>query len=170
MKAYYLVSPYLSDIQKGIQVSHCTCEMAVAATYLSSVTNDFYEWAQKHKTMIVLNYGTDKKLVEIIRNHLIRHHGRFWSAFEERELNNLPTIGMILSTLDVRKIGQFRQEKRFIISKELRMIEDFAINIDVVNGRDYMSKRDWIETLLEQDDPEISDKDFLRIISTLHMA
>lgn len=170
MKAYYLVSPYLSDIQKGIQVSHCTSEMAIKAMDGESNAKQFYDWANEERTIIVLNYGTFRNIVDLIYDYLEKSNTRFYGVFKERELNNLPTIGFILSQSDVRKIGQLRQERKFTISPGLRKAYSFSYHLE--KGIDEVSKRDWFECICAEvdNDPLISDTDFLRILSTFHLA
>ena len=64
MRAYFLTNMYLSSIQNGIQPAHCLGNMFVK--YRNTAINEMnpqdkrdslYDWAENHKTMIVLNGG-----------------------------------------------------------------------------------------------------------------
>lgn len=58
---------YLSSLQVGLQTAHVTAEMA--AKYLSDNEegpgNMFYNWAEQHKTMILLNGGYAENLHDL---------------------------------------------------------------------------------------------------------
>lgn len=65
MRAYFLCNSWLSGIQKGIQGAHALTELVMD---LSKETPDFsktfYKWAKDSKTMIFLNGGSQKDLLE----------------------------------------------------------------------------------------------------------
>lgn len=173
MKAYYLVSPYLSDIQKGIQVSHCTVEMARKARNEEAGFEYFYEWADKHKTMVVLNYGFDRNLVDILMKFFVlgwappAHEDKFWSFFTERELNDLKTFGFILAESEVRYIGTMRQERRFEVSETLLKNSVWA---EACRSDYTMSKKEWMRYFLTYDQMQFEWSDFLKAVSMLHPA
>ena len=61
MRAYFFGNMYLSSIQQGIQAAHVTAEMF--NNYAKTKGEDLesyrtlHEWAENHKTMILLNGG-----------------------------------------------------------------------------------------------------------------
>jgi len=62
MRAYFFVNSALSGIQKGMQVAHCVAEMgrqSEAAYFRDSAreATGFTDWAENHKTIIVLEGG-----------------------------------------------------------------------------------------------------------------
>jgi len=57
---------YLQGIHAGIQSQHCTAEMFVKyAECLDGEDNLLYDWAENHKTTIVLNGGYASALYEL---------------------------------------------------------------------------------------------------------
>jgi len=63
MRGYFWGNMYLSSIQQGIQSAHCLGDMFVK--YQNSVDADIdilYDWAENHKTMILLNGGYSETL------------------------------------------------------------------------------------------------------------
>jgi hypothetical protein len=73
MKAYFFTHSYLSSIQKGIQAAHCLAEMALGCVSYTGYTEHpnkkllggFKEWAEDHKTIIILNGGNCAALWDI---------------------------------------------------------------------------------------------------------
>lgn len=57
MRFYAFTNFYLSSMQKGIQAQHCTAELFVHYNHRSKGGQVLYNWAQNHKTTIVLNGG-----------------------------------------------------------------------------------------------------------------
>lgn len=59
MRLYTFTNMYLSPIQKGIQSAHVTHDLFVKyRDYMDYEMNAFlFDWAENHKTMIVLNGG-----------------------------------------------------------------------------------------------------------------
>ncbi len=74
MRAYFLAHAYLSPIQHGIQAQHCTADMFVyynsrrehASNYQIEGEKTLREWAENHKTTIVLNGGNSAMLLEAL--------------------------------------------------------------------------------------------------------
>lgn len=57
MRCYHLCNMYLSSIQQGIQSAHSQMELFVKYRKNSAQKEKLYNWAENHKTMIVLNGG-----------------------------------------------------------------------------------------------------------------
>lgn len=58
---------YLSSLQHGLQSAHCIAELFIRYRYSSAteVGDQLYEWANHHKTMILLNGGYDSALQDL---------------------------------------------------------------------------------------------------------
>lgn len=66
MRCYHFTNMYMSPIQHGIQSAHAQMELFVK--YENDKTNtkpQLFNWAENHKTMIVLNAGYDSSLKEV---------------------------------------------------------------------------------------------------------
>lgn len=61
MRAYFFGNMYLSSIQQGIQAAHVTgelfCKYTTDGSELHTPESVLYDWANDHKTMILLNGG-----------------------------------------------------------------------------------------------------------------
>lgn len=115
MRAYHFCNMYLAAIHAGIQSGHSQVE--VAAAYLPPFDPNNYEpdgemstvddhaaamyldWANNHKTMILLNAGMHGDLVKL-RQFMLDDENRYpWASFSESEyaLNGAMTnIALIL--------------------------------------------------------------------------
>lgn len=102
MRLYTFSNFYLSSIQQGIQSAHCLHDMFL--TYRDTdnkADGTLYEWAEHHKTMIVLNGGDSLSLQELYDELSVLAHKRFYpyGKFSEdtRSLNNaLTCVGVVL--------------------------------------------------------------------------
>jgi hypothetical protein len=94
MRAYFFTNMYLSSIQHGIQSLHCLQEINTKYQNESSILTD---WAENHKTVIVLNGGPSEKLHAI--KHLFEDDNNTypWGYFIEPSIDNaLTCVGIIL--------------------------------------------------------------------------
>lgn len=57
MRLYTLCNFYLSAIQQGVQTAHVTSELFAKYRQDSLARRKLYEWAEEHKTIIILNGG-----------------------------------------------------------------------------------------------------------------
>lgn len=104
LRAYFFMNMYLSSIQQGIQAGHIIGDMA--ARYLKpgvEGTNDiqmmFYEWANAHKTMVVLNAGYGEEIHDLITFFRDPTNPYPWEDFRESEpaLDGATTgVGIVL--------------------------------------------------------------------------
>lgn len=121
MRCYHLCNFYLAGIHAGIQSAHTQHELAIK--YLASTPyrnlaadesmneygarlDDFHDakasyidWANNHKTMILLNGGMMSHLLEFEAFLTENKHVLAWAAFREEEdaLNGaLTNIGLVL--------------------------------------------------------------------------
>jgi len=100
MRAYFFTLNHLSGIQKGIQAGHCLAEIWLRSERILSLRNIMHEWANKHKTMIVLNGGDCTVLLKL-SGQLAIHWSDLrlpWGYFhEDASLNNAMTaVGIIV--------------------------------------------------------------------------
>jgi len=99
MRAYFFVNKYLSSIQQGIQALHCTHELFVKYNHQvfsnSEEKKMLFDWAENHKTVIILNGGTNEDLITI--NNLIVNLRIPNTNFHEEALGNtLTCVGCIV--------------------------------------------------------------------------
>ena len=102
MRAYFFGNFYLSSIQQGIQAQHCTAEMFVKYSVSGeSLTkrSHLYDWAENHKTSILLNGGDTDGLYNIREMMYDTTNLYPWAYFRESQsaLNQaLTCVGIIL--------------------------------------------------------------------------
>lgn len=98
MRAYFFTNTWLSGIQKGLQVAHCVAEMSQKAPGKPG-DNEFIDWIDNHKTIIILDGGSHADLVDIKK--LFEDENNFypWASFSEDDesLNGAMTsVGIVL--------------------------------------------------------------------------
>ena len=102
MRAYFFGNMYLSSIQQGIQAGHCIADMFIRYTNgLKPGSKDqmLYEWAEEHKTMILLNGGYDSTIHDLTTFFENINNPFPWVDFYESAdaMNGLQTtVGIIL--------------------------------------------------------------------------
>lgn len=121
MRCYHLCNFYLAGIHAGIQSAHTQHELAIkylASTPYRNMTADesmveygarldlhtdakasYIDWANNHKTMILLSGGMMSHLLEFETFLTENSHAYAWSSFREEEaaLNNaLTNVGIVL--------------------------------------------------------------------------
>jgi len=127
MRAYFFVNNWLSQIQRGIQVAHCAVEMARYYARHTGVGEtrflDFEEWADQHKTMIVLNGGGHADLNDLTGFLSQGPHDLPWGYFkEDREsLNGAVTcVGVVIPERIYEKARMVREGTLCNSKDELR--------------------------------------------------
>lgn len=101
MRAYYFGNFYLSSIQQGIQALHVTTEMYCKYNQPGVERDVLQEWAEQHKTVILLNGGMQENLDSTLRALtplLVKERLPFACFNEERAALNgaFTSFGMIL--------------------------------------------------------------------------
>ncbi len=99
MRAYYFGNFYLSSIQQGIQALHVTTEMYNKYPNLDLDGFDLREWAEKHKTVILLNGGMAFDLRYLVTLFDTKHNPYCWSYFCEEEAaleGSITSVGIVL--------------------------------------------------------------------------
>ena len=109
LRAVCIVPYNLSPIQQGIQAAHAIVEYSLGE---SPEYYDYVEWAEKYKTVIILNGGTTGHNSSMGRYQKdLDKLGVTYSTFREPDLNNAITaICMILDYKeDTHIVGYLRQ-------------------------------------------------------------
>jgi hypothetical protein len=94
LRMYGLVNYQLTGIQQGIQFLHGVVEYGQMAKELGgTILTQYDEWANKHKTVILLNGGTTNKNpnnLGTLNKHLVtlKENGIFCSEFYEPDLGD----------------------------------------------------------------------------------
>ena len=116
MRAYFFGNMYLSSIQQGIQAQHCTAELFVKYNHPfrceSKANADLFDWAENHKTSILLNGGDSGALQEIVDLMNTNRNPYPWAPFREstEALNSVRTcVGIILPELVYESVAFWRQ-------------------------------------------------------------
>lgn len=128
MRAYFWTNNYLSSIQKGIQAAHCLSEIFMKFPHPgphsthSEYPNSIYDWAENHKTIVILSGGNHQDLYTMIdRLHAVEQEqgcpaGFPWAVFEEdhQSLNHAITcFGVVIPEQIYNEAGHGPDENIF---------------------------------------------------------
>jgi len=148
LRFYTFVNFYLSSIQQGIQSAHVLHELFTK--YVQDhdpYTSRLYDWAENHKTMIVLNGGMSADLTSL-NMFLTCEANKLsfpapWTSFSEDQasLGGIMTgVGIVLpeeiyNAVDYRKastliddtnISKYLDEHRFYYVKDNAIVNQYA--------------------------------------------
>ena len=130
LRMYGLVNYQLMGIQKGIQFLHGVVEYG--QKYKD--TELYNEWANDHKTVILLNGGTTNKKTTVSRHEL-------W----ENEDDGLPLGSLNQHALTLDKSGiDFAIFHEPDLGDQLTAVV-FIVDERVFNRKDYPNFKDWLE-------------------------
>lgn len=154
-KAYFLVSPYLSPIQQGIQTAHCVAELML------KYPNDPFvrSWARDHKTIVVLSYGFDRTMADRLLSSLVSY------AFPS-------DLDAFVNEEDFIRYAEFREPE---LSDHVTCI-GFVLtggqeeDMDLQESIPMEKKKEFIQRFLGPEVQSFPIYAFLRIVSTLKMA
>lgn len=106
MRLYFFGNMYLSSIQQGIQAAHVVHELFLKyPAYdpnhhdLDETGDTLFEWADNHKTMILLNGGYSDNLRELINQFNDLRNPYPWTSFHEGQDSldgALTCVGIVL--------------------------------------------------------------------------
>lgn len=99
MRAYFFVNNYLSSIQKGIQAAHCLAEMQLRCKHDTDMRDILHNWANQHKTIIVLNGGNCTELSKLTNTIATAWYPRLklpWAYFNEDE-----SLGYVITCVGI---------------------------------------------------------------------
>lgn len=121
MRYYGFTNFYLSSIQQGIQNAHCVADMFVKYCVNNTKLFDLMDWAQKHKTMVLLNGGNQASILELATFFDSPDNPFPWAPFNEdfESLNNcVTTVGIVLPERIYETASLIRSRKAFILRME----------------------------------------------------
>ena len=135
MRAYYWGNLYMSSIQQGIQSLHCTGEMFIK--YIpghpaAECRDDLYNWAENHKTVIILNAGEMKALEKVRQLFADDENPYAWASWCESydSLHGaLTSVGVILperiylGAREMKKYWRNWANKRNLTPWEIKVCE-----------------------------------------------
>ena len=108
MRMYFITNLYLSSIQNGIQPAHVVHEIfrKYRKAEESQACKELYDWADNHKTIMVINGGMTEHMLEA--RELIVHACQgnrtdgpkhAWTSFYEPGIGNaLTCVGVVAPT------------------------------------------------------------------------
>lgn len=136
MRAYFFGNMYLSSIQQGIQAAHVVHEL-----FISYPQNEMlWEWANTHKTMVLLNGGFSSNLRTILSTLRQQRTEYPYAAFQEEDdaLDGaLTCVGVILPekfymtasdirdqkiTLETLQSGCYYEKEWFFSKKQIEIV------------------------------------------------
>jgi len=135
LRAYFFNNMYLPSLHAGIQSQHTTAEMFVKYQWLDSEcqtdesdTEILYDWAQNHKTTIVLNGGMSGDLQALVELFESTQNPYPWGFFKETEyaLNGaLTNVGIILPEriYTYARLSEEEQAEVVLSDWELQFVE-----------------------------------------------
>ncbi len=142
MRFYAWGNMYLSSIQQGIQSLHCLSEMYVKYRHATNGRlQEVEEWADHHKTVIVLNAGEMSALEDVLHMMGSDENPYAWSAWRESDdaLNGaLTNVGVILPE---RMYKAAQEKKKYWRNWENRQkLTEWEIELaDLINST-YMAR------------------------------
>lgn len=146
LRMYSLVMYNLSPIQKGIQAYHATIEATRNFGNSNSIApKKFIKWADKFKTVIILDGGTSSDIE--------RHMDNLWnnkirlSYFRERDLNNsMSAISFIVDerVFDKKKYPDFGEVFKYEGDIDGQS-EDYLSWVNIIGGEKNVFLRDFLE-------------------------
>lgn len=126
LRMYGLTNYQLTGIQKGIQFLHGVVEYSQMSKRLGGdVLSTYDDWADNHKTVVLLNGGTS--------NHSVnRYHDGEFSGTMEQNLERLNEIGITNETFYEPDLNDMLSAVVFIVDER------------VFNKKKYPELGDWI--------------------------
>lgn len=123
MRSYFFGNYYLSSIQQGIQAAHCVADMFVEYGNIHTTPQQFqlYDWAEHHKTMVLLNGGNQASIIELATFFDSPNNPFPWASFNEdfESLNNcVTTVGIVLPERIYETASLIRSRKAVILRIE----------------------------------------------------
>lgn len=99
MRAYFFGNMYLSSIQQGIQAAHVVTEMFMKYEPDEDDGQYLYNWADHHKTMVLLNGGYSESIADLALSFNDTRNPYPWTIFHEEQASlagALTCAGIIL--------------------------------------------------------------------------
>lgn len=118
MRSYFFGNYYLSSIQQGIQAAHCVADMFVKYCVNNHKLFNLMEWAEQHKTMVLLNGGNQQSLLDLQTFFQSEDNPFPWAPFYEdaQSLNScLTTVGIVLPERIYETASLIRSRKATVL-------------------------------------------------------
>jgi len=145
---------YLSSIQNGIQPAHCVAEMFVKySTQDPEQYRTLYDWAENHKTMIVLNGGYSDNLQQLVNLLCVEKNLYPWACFcESKEALNdaLTCVGIILPERIYEAAGEIKNYSYLGSSTSMDVEIEVAEHCHRLDVRHLYQLTQWEETFVEE--------------------
>ena len=135
-RMYSLVLRQLNPIQKGVQTTHGVVEYA--NKYASD--DEYRQWAETDKTLIVLDGGTYQEMVRIYDS--LKELGMKFADFQEPDLNYLTTSITFLADERVWNREQYPSWESL-----LQCPCTILGGMPTPDPKDYMSYDEWVEMM-----------------------
>lgn len=135
-RMYSLVLRQLNPIQKGVQTTHAVVEYA--NKYSSD--EEYRQWAETDKTLIVLDGGTYQEMVRIYDT--LKELGMKFADFQEPDLNYLTTS---ITFLADERVWNREQYPSWESLPQCPCVIDG--NMQAPDPKDYMSYDEWVEMM-----------------------
>ena len=146
-RMYSMVLRQLSPMQKGIQALHAVAEYGQMAKRgnLAKMDNDAYNtWANRDKTMIVLDAGISSDLVDAVV--FLKENNIPFTTFHEPDLYGCMTAISFLA------------DERVFDAKTYPSYEEYISRWDIFNNPDILlippTREDWVAKVFFGADPE----------------
>lgn len=129
MRFYGFGNYYLSSLQQGLQSAHVVGDLAVASISAGKVNAKgkiFFDWAENHKTMVLLNGGNSAMLEALFQKFSVFEKNGMhlpFAKFHEDE----QSLGGALTY-----VGIVVEEKYYVAAAELRSTSD---QLEYVNNK-----------------------------------
>lgn len=125
LRLYTFINFYLSSIQQGIQSAHVLGDMFVKYRQSTRKCGDVYNWAENHKTMIVLNGGANQDIKAINAAFAeLENSSKMtfpFSPFHEDDMSlntTMTGVGIILPE-EIFDAVSFRKAKTLVVEESL---------------------------------------------------
>ena len=120
---------YLSSLQQGLQSAHCIADMFVKYNKKKAKKEIIYDWAENHKTMVLLNGGnslvleqTHQFLEELKGVGMNLPYQLFYE--DEQSLNGALTyVGIVVSSEIYELAATLRANASKIDKKKIKVVE-----------------------------------------------
>lgn len=120
---------YLSSLQQGLQSAHCIADMFVKYNKKKAKKEIIYDWAENHKTMVLLNGGnslvleqTHQFLEELKGVGMNLPYQLFYE--DEQSLNGALTyVGIVVSSEIYELAATFRANASKVEKKKVKVVE-----------------------------------------------
>ena len=133
---YSLVLRQLNPIQKGVQTTHGVVEYA--NKYSSD--EEYRQWAETDKALIVLDGGTYQEMVRIYDT--LKELGMKFADFQEPDLNYLTTS---ITFLADERVWNREQYPSWETLPQCPCVIDG--NMQAIDPNDYMTYNEWVEMM-----------------------